>query len=139
MKNQFKKALSLFAIASLAIALVSCGTSKAEIEKKLKAKQDSLAAIAKQDSLAIPVVKTYRGYEIKEVLWTERNYYGKKATVAFDKLSAFFAENFPKVFNDAMNNKLQHTGPPSGIYFTWDEQKKQSECAAVISVPDGQV
>ncbi|MHB8260536.1 MAG: hypothetical protein ACYDCN_02035 [Bacteroidia bacterium] len=121
----------------LALIAVSCGT-RSEIEKKLKANQDSLAAIAKQDSLAKPIAKTYRGYEIKAVLWPERNYYGKKATVKFDKLSAFFSDNFPKVFNDAITQKLAHTGPPSGIFFTYDEDKKQSECAAVISVPDGQ-
>ncbi|HEX7414757.1 MAG TPA: SRPBCC family protein [Bacteroidia bacterium] len=112
---------------------------KGKMDKMLGGDFEKGLAKLKQVMEAIPVVKTYRGYEIKEVLWTERNYFGKKATVKFDKLSAFFAENFPKVFNDAMNNKLQHTGPPSGIYFTWDEQKKQSECAAVISVPDGQV
>jgi effector-binding domain-containing protein len=85
-----------------------------------------------------PVAKTYNGYEIKEVIWTERNYFGKKATLSFDKLMPFLEESFPKIFNDAVNNKLQHTGPPSGLYFTYDEQKKQTECAAVISVPDGQ-
>ena len=87
---------------------------------------------------AAPIAKTYNGYEIKEVIWPEKNYFGKKATVAFDKLSAFYAENFPKIFNDALNNKLEHTGPPSSIFYTYDEQKKQTECAAVISVPDGQ-
>ncbi|HXP51185.1 MAG TPA: SRPBCC family protein, partial [Bacteroidia bacterium] len=49
---------------------------------------------------AQPVVKTYRGYEIKEVAWPARTYYGKKSTVTFDKLSGFFADNFPKIFND---------------------------------------
>ncbi len=83
--------------------------------------------------------KTYNGYEIKEVIWPERNYFGKKATVAFDKLSAFYVENFPKIFNDAINNKLEHTGPPSSIFYTYDEEKKQAECAAVISVPEGQL
>ena len=86
-----------------------------------------------------PTVKTYNGYEIKEVIWPEKNYFGKKATVAFDKLGAFYAENFPKIFNDAINNKLEHTGPPSSIFYTYDEQKKQAECAAVISVPEGQL
>src|ERR1700752_3747963 len=88
---------------------------------------------------AAPTVKTYNGYEIKEVIWPDKTYFGKKATVAFDKLGAFYAENFPKIFNDAMNNKLEHTGPPSSIFYTYDEQKKQAECAAVISVPEGQL
>jgi effector-binding domain-containing protein len=111
---------------------------KGKMDKMLGGDFEKGLAKLKQVMEAMPVVKTYRGYEIKEVLWPERNYYGKKGTVAFDKLSAFFADNFPKVFNDAMNNKLQHTGPPSGLFFTYDEGKKETECAAVISVPDGQ-
>ncbi len=85
-----------------------------------------------------PVANLYNGIAINEVIWTERNYFGKKATVAFDKLNKFLEENFSKIFNDAINNKLEHTGPPSGIFYTYDEQKKQTECAAVISVPNGQ-
>jgi effector-binding domain-containing protein len=83
-------------------------------------------------------IKTYNGFEIKEVIWSGRNYFGKKATIAFDKLSDFFAESFPKIFNDAINGKLEHTGPPSAIFYTYNEEKKETECAAVISVPDGQ-
>lgn len=85
-----------------------------------------------------PVAKLYNGYEVKAVIWPDKVYYGKKATLRFDKLDAFFAENFPKIFNDAVNAKLEHTGPPSGIFFTYDEEKKQTECAVVISVPGGQ-
>lgn len=87
---------------------------------------------------AIPPAKTYHGYEIKEVIWPEKIYFGKKATLAFDKLNGFFAESFPKIFNAAINANLQHTGPPSGIFYTYDEQNKISECAAVISVPNEQ-
>ena len=46
-----KKVLSFFAIASLAVATVACGPSKAEVEAKEKAKQDSLMEVAKQDSI----------------------------------------------------------------------------------------
>jgi hypothetical protein len=47
-----KKVLSLVAVASLAVAVVACGPSKAELEKKAKATQDSLMEVAKQDSIA---------------------------------------------------------------------------------------
>jgi hypothetical protein len=47
-----KKVLSFFAVASLAVATVACGPSKAEIEAKEKAKQDSLMEVAKADSIA---------------------------------------------------------------------------------------
>ena len=47
-----KKVLSFFAVASLAVVTVACGPSKAEIEAKEKAKQDSLIEVAKADSIA---------------------------------------------------------------------------------------
>jgi hypothetical protein len=47
-----KKVLSLVAIASLAVAVVACGPSKAELEKKAKATADSIAEVVKQDSIA---------------------------------------------------------------------------------------
>ncbi|MHB8261041.1 MAG: hypothetical protein ACYDCN_09715 [Bacteroidia bacterium] len=48
-----KKSISILAVAALATSMfVACGPSKAEIEKKEKAKQDSLMEVAKQDSIA---------------------------------------------------------------------------------------
>jgi effector-binding domain-containing protein/carbon monoxide dehydrogenase subunit G len=111
---------------------------KGKMDKMLGGDFEKGLTKLKQMMEAAPAVKTYRGYEIKEVTWPERNYYGKKATLGFDKLSGFFAENFPKIFNDIVTRKVQHTGPPSGIFYTYDEQKKETECAAVISVPEGQ-
>jgi len=47
-----KKSISILAVAALATTMfVACGPSKAEIEKKEKAKQDSLMEVAKQDSI----------------------------------------------------------------------------------------
>jgi effector-binding domain-containing protein len=111
------------------------------MDKMIGAKYEKGLAKFKEVMEVAPTsdIKTYNGYEIKEVIWPDKTYFGKKAIVAFDKLSAFYAENFPKIFNDAMNNKLEHTGPPSSIFYTYDEQKKQAECAAVISVPEGQL
>ena len=47
-----KKSISILTVAALATTMfVACGPSKAEIEKKEKAKQDSLTEIAKADSI----------------------------------------------------------------------------------------
>ncbi|MFI5141715.1 MAG: SRPBCC family protein [Bacteroidia bacterium] len=108
----------------------------AEYEKGLAKFKEVMEAAPTAESAS--TVKTYNGFEIKEVIWSERDYFGKKETLPFDKLNAFWADNFPKIFNDAINGKLEHTGPPSSIFYSYDEQKKQAECAAVISVPNGQ-
>ncbi len=48
-----KKSISILAVAALATSMfVACGPSKAEIEAKEKAKQDSLTEVTKQDSIA---------------------------------------------------------------------------------------
>lgn len=107
----------------------------ADYEKGLAKFKEIMEASSNE---SVSTVKTYNGFEIKEVIWPERVYFGKKATVALDKLNEFYAENFPKIFNDAINNKLEHTGPPSSIFYTYDEEKKQTQCTAVISVPNGQ-
>jgi len=111
------------------------------MDKMIGADYDKGLAKFKQVIEAMPTAPTanlFHGFEINEVVWKERTYFGKKATVSFEKLNAFLEDNFSKIFNDAINNKLEHTGPPSGIFYTYDEQKKQTECAAVISVPSGQ-
>ncbi len=46
-----KKVLSFVAAATLATAFVACGPSKAELEKKQKATEDSIAEAVKQDSI----------------------------------------------------------------------------------------
>jgi len=80
---------------------------------------------------AAPVVKNY---EVKEIQWEARTFVGKRGTMGFDKLSAFFGENYPKIFADAEKNKVEMTGAPSAIYFKWDDSTNVTECAAVIPV-----
>ncbi len=47
-----KKSISILAVAALATTMfVACGPSKAEIEAKQKATQDSLMEVAKADSI----------------------------------------------------------------------------------------
>lgn len=48
-----KKSISILAVAVLATSMfVACGPSKAEIEAKQKAQQDSLMEVAKADSIS---------------------------------------------------------------------------------------
>jgi hypothetical protein len=47
-----KKSISIVAVAALVTSMfVACGPSKAEVEAKEKAKQDSLTEVAKADSI----------------------------------------------------------------------------------------
>jgi hypothetical protein len=76
-------------------------------------------------------------YEVTEGNWEARTYFGKKTTTTFDKLSAFFAASFPKLFNDTKQAKLQPLGAPSAIFYTFDQKNMTTECAAVVALAPG--
>ncbi len=88
---------------------------------------------------AAPAIEGVANYEVKELNWDAKTYYGKKATVAFDKLGAFFAEYFPKMFVEAQKQKVVPASAPSCIFFTYDESKKETSCAAAVAVAKGDV
>jgi effector-binding domain-containing protein len=75
-----------------------------------------------------------KNYEVKETTWEERTFYGKRGKMGFQELSAFFGATYPKLFEDAGKNKVEPQGPPSALYFSWDDSTGVTECAAVIPV-----
>ena len=80
-------------------------------------------------------------YDIVEVNWEERTYVGKREMVStennMEKLTAFFKENYSKLFEELGKNKIEALAPPSAIYFKWEE--KQTDVAAVACVNKGTV
>lgn len=85
----------------------------------------------------MPKEEKHTAYEVKEVNWDEKTFIGKKGTFKFDKLSGFFAENYPKLFEELGKAKLEPMMAPSAIYFKWDEKNQETECAAVANVASG--
>lgn len=76
-------------------------------------------------------------YEIKELQWDAKTFYGKKDKLAFDKIAPFFAENYSKIGADIAKAKEQPIGPPKAIYFAFDEKTMVADLAAVMEVPEG--
>jgi hypothetical protein len=84
---------------------------------------------------AIP--KMYQGYEVKELNWNEKTYFGKKANVEIDNLKSFLANNFSMISADFKRNKIELVGSPSCLYFTYNEFGNKTECAVVYCVANG--
>jgi effector-binding domain-containing protein len=77
-------------------------------------------------------------YEIKEVQWDERVFFGTKATkLKESELGTFFAENFPKLWLQLDKEKIKSPMSPCGIFYTWNDQNKAAECVAAMCVPNG--
>lgn len=87
------------------------------------------------ESMPAPLNESAIAYEVKEISWDNKLFIGKKGTFAFDKIQPFFAENYPKLMTDIQKAKVEPLMAPSAIYFKWDEQKGETECAAVMCVP----
>ncbi|MBS1636612.1 MAG: SRPBCC family protein [Bacteroidetes bacterium] len=85
----------------------------------------------------MPAASTAGKYEVKELNWEEHTFFGKKGTYKFDQLARFFGETFPHLFSETGKGKIQPVMAPSAIYFSYDEQKGETECAAVACVPNG--
>jgi effector-binding domain-containing protein len=133
---------------SVVALMVSCGPSAEEKAAREKVMADSTAAANTADSLskaeaaAAAAPKMYNGYEVKEIEWPENTYYGKRKTVSFknydfSKMTAFMGSTYPKVMEALEKNKIQPAMAPSSIIYKWDDEKQETDMAAVIAVPAG--
>jgi len=72
------------------------------------------------------------GYWINKIDVPERTYIGKRETMTFDQMQAFFIENLPKI-QEAINIKgFKVDGAPSGLFFEYDESAGTTDMAAAI-------
>ncbi|HYV93449.1 MAG TPA: GyrI-like domain-containing protein [Chitinophagales bacterium] len=75
-------------------------------------------------------------YQIEEMDMPAKVFVGKKATVAFQDMGKFFKDNLSKIGTDVQKAKLEVTGPPSGIFYTYDTVAMNTEMAAVYPVKE---
>lgn len=74
-------------------------------------------------------------YEVKESQSATPAYYiGIRETVPMDKLTERMSEHFPKLVAAIQAAGIEMAGMPSGLYFTWDEAKQETDFAAAIPV-----
>ncbi|MDI1354944.1 MAG: GyrI-like domain-containing protein [bacterium] len=77
-------------------------------------------------------------YDVKEIVWEEKNFVGSKRTkLHASEMQKFFSDNYPKLGADSEKNKLQLLMAPCAIYYSWDDNTKDCEVAAVLCFPKG--
>ncbi len=87
--------------------------------------------------LKFAIENTAAEFEIHEMTWEAKSYYGKKDKMAFDKMEAFFGETYGKIGMALGEQKVQPIGAPKAIYFSFDEEKMVTDVAAVMEVAQG--
>lgn len=90
----------------------------------------------KQEIESMPATSS-SNYEVKELNWDAKTFYGVKANLSFDKISAFFGESYAKIGAALGKAKAQPIGMPKAFYFTFDEKAMVTDVAAVMEVANG--
>lgn len=79
-------------------------------------------------------METATKYQVRELTWPEKTFLTKRAVKSFDQLPAFFGESYGALYGSVQKSGLKATEPPFAIYYSVDEQKKETDLAAAISV-----
>lgn len=78
--------------------------------------------------------KTVSGYVIETVDRPETVYVGKRATVKFDAMTAFYGKTYAAAGPAIGKAGLEMAGYPCGVFFQWDEQNGQADMMAAMPV-----
>ncbi|MBN2461426.1 MAG: GyrI-like domain-containing protein [Candidatus Cloacimonetes bacterium] len=73
-------------------------------------------------------------YQIKEITLPAINYAVIRKNIGFPEMEQFFSESYTDLMTNLGKNMIRMTGPPSALYFSWDEQNMQTELAAAIPI-----
>lgn len=72
--------------------------------------------------------------QVTETNWPGKTFLTIRDTMLFDKLSTFFGEKYGAIYTAVYKMGLQATEPPCAIYYSVDEDKKETDLAAAVPV-----
>ncbi|TVR82519.1 MAG: hypothetical protein EA412_01525 [Chitinophagaceae bacterium] len=75
-------------------------------------------------------------FVIEEINMPEKTYIGKRAKIKIHEMPEFYGEHMPGTYTTAIDYDLQIAGFPSGLYFSWDEENRETDMAVAIPVLD---
>ena len=107
------------------------GNFKSMIEKDYDKGLELLKKAAEEKANATPALPAL---EVKTEDWPARYYVGLRAVVAIPDIAKQYAENFMKVGAAVKAQKLETVGAPSGMFYTYDEEKQQTDMVVALGV-----
>ena len=78
--------------------------------------------------------KRYNGFAVKQLTLPVRYYAGVRQTVPMAGITKYFATHLPKITAALGQANTPPAGPPSGLFWMWDESLQVTEMAAPIPV-----
>jgi effector-binding domain-containing protein len=80
--------------------------------------------------------KKYHGYEVAETDLPDTHYLSARKVVPFEEIGDYFAEFLPQLQAVVDTEKLTLVGSPSGLYWTYDMEKKQTDMAVALPIKE---
>lgn len=105
---------------------------KGMIEKDYKKGLDKLKEMAEAQA-AMPNNEV-DGYTIETQDREAKTYLAVRGTVSFANMGEYFETNMPALGAELGKQQLQMAGPPSGIYWSWDEEKGEADMAVAMPI-----
>ncbi len=72
--------------------------------------------------------------EVQEITFPEKTFLIKRAVKSIDELPSFFKDVYGELYAAVEKQGLQATEAPYAIYFSIDEEKKETDLAAAVAV-----
>lgn len=97
-----------------------------------------LKTMSEADAQALSSAQgNYGGFAITTVERPEMVYVGKRDIVKWDKISDYYMKNFPAAGKALGTAGIEMAGAPSGLFFKWDTENKQTDMMAAMPVKAG--
>lgn len=112
--------------------LMTLGGMKGAIKKEYQKGLNKLKDMAEKKA-AMPD-NEIDGYTIEEGTVDAKTYLAIRKTVGWDEIGNMFQIGMPALGAELEKQKLQMVGAPSGIYWSWDEENKQTDMAVAMPI-----
>jgi effector-binding domain-containing protein len=96
-----------------------------DFERGLSKLTDLMANMPKKESTT---------YDVMPGEYPGGKYLGIHKTVAMADISGFYAKSVPAIMTALQKGKGEMAGVPTGLYYTWDEKKAETDMAAAVGL-----
>lgn len=80
-------------------------------------------------------LKAIKGdFEIEEIDFEPRYFIGKRDTLMFSEMGAFYSNNLGDIYAGILERGYEFKGAPSGLFFSWDEENDRTDMAAAVPI-----
>lgn len=96
--------------------------------------KDFEKGLAKLKTLAEETYAAQPKYEITSMEWPGKSYIGKREVVKWGDMKSAFENGFGAGMAAVATAKIEPAGPPSGVYFEWNEKEMTADMIAAIPI-----